>query len=457
MAAGIVALVLQARPDLSWRDMQYLTLKTAVPVNLDDDDWVETATGAKYNHKYGYGKLDAYAMVRAAETFEKLKPQAWYHSPVLTVNHQIPEGETGLRTEIVITKEQLEAANLDHVEQITVTMNAKHPVRGEMSVDLVSPSGLVSNIATARKPDISKEGYKDWKFMTVKHWYVSYSLNFLTCTNLYSRGESGVGTWAVIIKDHVPNGKTGTLIDWQINLWGESIDPAKAVAHPYPGDQSPPPGEHPTSTPAIVTTTSVVAPHPTTKPTQSVPDNHVDRPTKPRPTASTTETPSSTSTPSAQESDKSKSGFLWSFMPSFSGFSKTTQAWIWMTVGAIVLFIAGLAIYIYKKSHKDHPDGRDYEFQQLAAEDLEDATDDEDHEGGANGGGVAAGGKKKKAKELYDAFRPEDDDDEFFGDDSSDDGDGRGYQERRYSSDDVGGTGSGSGSGSAVEGRGRSR
>lgn len=150
--------------------MQYLTLLTAVPVNLKDPDWVDTASGAKYNHKYGYGKLDAGAMVHAARDYQLLKPQAWYHSPVLTVNHEIPEGDTGLRTEIVITEEQLKNANLDHVEQITVTMNARHPHRGEMSVDLISPSGLVSNIATARKLDASSEGYKDWKFMTVKHW-----------------------------------------------------------------------------------------------------------------------------------------------------------------------------------------------------------------------------------------------------------------------------------------------
>jgi len=34
LAAGIFALVLQVRPDISWRDMQYLAMDTAVPINL---------------------------------------------------------------------------------------------------------------------------------------------------------------------------------------------------------------------------------------------------------------------------------------------------------------------------------------------------------------------------------------------------------------------------------------
>lgn len=150
--------------------MQYLAWNTAVPINEDDDDWIETAAGKKFNHKYGYGKLDAWAMVQAAKEFKSVKPQAWYHSPVLTVNHKIPEGETGLKTAIIVTDEQLKEANLERVEHVTVKMNLRHTIRGEVSVDLISPHGVTSHISTARKYDKSSEGYKDWEFMTVKHW-----------------------------------------------------------------------------------------------------------------------------------------------------------------------------------------------------------------------------------------------------------------------------------------------
>ena len=49
-------------------------------------------------------------------------------------------------------------------------MNVEHGCRGDLSVDLISPSGLVSHISATRKMDKSDEGYKDWTFMTVVHW-----------------------------------------------------------------------------------------------------------------------------------------------------------------------------------------------------------------------------------------------------------------------------------------------
>jgi kexin len=170
LAAGIFALVLSVRPDLTWRDLQYLSMNTAIPVNEDDGMWEETAIGKMYSHRYGYGKLDAYAIVKAAKNFKSVQPQTWYKSPVIAVNHEIPQGQKGLRSQIEITKEQLKDANLARIEHIQVHMNANHGKRGDMSVDLISPKGIVSHIATKRDLDNSALGYKNWDFMTVKHW-----------------------------------------------------------------------------------------------------------------------------------------------------------------------------------------------------------------------------------------------------------------------------------------------
>lgn len=150
--------------------MQYLVLETAVPVNTADEDWEETAIGKLYNHRYGYGKLDAYAIVNAAKKFKLVKPQSWYHSPTLEVNQGIPQNAKGLHTVIEVTKADLQKANLARIEHVTVNMNANHGKRGDMSVDLISPKGIVSHIATARKLDESGDGYNNWDFMSVKHW-----------------------------------------------------------------------------------------------------------------------------------------------------------------------------------------------------------------------------------------------------------------------------------------------
>jgi kexin len=162
---------LEIRPDLTWRDMQWLVMDTAVPVNEDDkDDWQTTAIGKKFSHTFGYGKIDSYALVEAAKTWKNVKPQAWYYSPWVHVNQLIPQGDMGLKSTVEVTADDLKKANLERVEHVTVTMNVNHTRRGDLSVDLISPNGIVSHIATTRKYDAAVTGYQDWTFMSVVHW-----------------------------------------------------------------------------------------------------------------------------------------------------------------------------------------------------------------------------------------------------------------------------------------------
>lgn len=177
LAAGIFALALQVRPDLTWRDMQYLVMRTAVPVNTEDPDWQKTYIGKMYSHTYAYGKVDSYALVEAAKTWELVKPQAWFYSPWVHVHHPIPQGAVGLTVAVEITKEMLQAANLARIEHVTVTMNIEHTRRGDLSVDLVSPENIVSHLSVTRRLDDAEVGYEDWTFMSVVHWWV-YSLCF---------------------------------------------------------------------------------------------------------------------------------------------------------------------------------------------------------------------------------------------------------------------------------------
>ena len=169
LGAGIFALVLSVRPELSWRDLQYLCVQTAVPVN-ENEEWDTTYIGKKYSHTFGYGKLDTYAIVEAAKTFVSVKPQAWYKSPWQHVKHDIPQGLQGLSSSFEITKEALQAANFERVEHITVTMNIEHSRRGDLSVELRSPHNVVSHLSTTRRNDEHAVGYVDWTFMSVVHW-----------------------------------------------------------------------------------------------------------------------------------------------------------------------------------------------------------------------------------------------------------------------------------------------
>lgn len=158
--------------------MQYIALESAVPVDPEDGEWQQTTIGKQYSHTFGYGKVDTYALVETAKTWENVKPQAWFYSPWLHVKKEIPQGDQGLSVDFEVTKEMLEEANLERLEHVTVTMNVEHTQRGDLSVDLISPDNIVSHISAVRKLDKSDQGYDDWTFMSVVHWYVLLTLVF---------------------------------------------------------------------------------------------------------------------------------------------------------------------------------------------------------------------------------------------------------------------------------------
>ncbi|KAI9730958.1 MAG: pheromone processing endoprotease [Claussenomyces sp. TS43310] len=404
LAAGIFALVLSIRPDLTWRDMQYLVMQTALPVNLDTGEWQTTSIGKKYSHTFGYGKIDTWATIEAAKTFESVKPQAWFYSPWLHVNEAIPQGDTGLAVTFEVTPEMLKGANLERLEHVTVTMNVDHSRRGDLSVELLSPDGITSHLSATREPDDASTGYEDWTFMSVVHW-----------------GESGIGKWTVIVKDTQVNEFNGTFTDWHLKLWGECINPAVATLLPMPTDNDDDDHDETLSTTTLAATPTRVDPGPSSTAVLGNPTDHPDRPTKPTPepepkpsgteddAVEATKTSTSTSTPSASETAAGNSSWLPSFFPTF-GLSNKTQIWVYGSLASMLVFCGGLGVYFYLARRKRLRSDRDkYEFERLDNDDeaqhLTHSDDGRSPSRGAGGGGAAARMKgRRRAGELYDAF-----------------------------------------------------
>lgn len=156
-------------------------------VDPKDHDWERTAAGRLYNNKFGYGALDAYAYVKAAQTWKLVKPQAWLHSDTIQINggrthdyghenYSYEGGEKirshGFESALSITKEMLLDNNLESLEHIDVRVWISHSRRGDVEVELISPNGIKSVLAKKRPFDDATTGYPGWRFMTVKHWYV---------------------------------------------------------------------------------------------------------------------------------------------------------------------------------------------------------------------------------------------------------------------------------------------
>ncbi|KAL8714898.1 MAG: hypothetical protein Q9220_001411 [cf. Caloplaca sp. 1 TL-2023] len=407
LGAGVFALAFDVRPELTWRDLQHILVHTAVPVN-EQEDWETTSIGKKFSHTYGYGKLDAYAIVEMARSMELLKPQAWYNSPWQHIKHAIPQGTDGLISTFEVTEAALKEANLETLEHVTVTMNIEHTRRGDISVELRSPTNFVSHLSVVRKLDDAAAGYTDWTFSSVAHW-----------------GETGVGKWSIVVKDTVVNEHNGTFTDWKLTLWGECMDASTQELLPMPTEHDD--DDHDVISASFSTTQ--VTPGAEESGTPANPTDHIHRPVNSKPTAgsvaSSVGTPEMTASPTATATSTSPDHFLPHYFPTF-GVSKRTQIWIYGALAMIVIFCAGLGTYFLVQRRKRLRNSRDaYEF---------DVLEDADAGRGLTG---AAGGRRprRRAGELYDAFAGESDEEQLL---SESEEEGKDYHDEEVDSEGRG-------------------
>ena len=119
-----------------------------------------------------------------AQKWELVKPQAWIHLPAIQLsggamnaNFEMsggdPIGPGGISSKITVTADTLEEHNFETLEHITVRVWIQHSKRGDVSVELVSPNGIKSILATPRPGDTADTGFPGWRFMSVKHWCVT--------------------------------------------------------------------------------------------------------------------------------------------------------------------------------------------------------------------------------------------------------------------------------------------
>lgn len=222
------------------------------------------------------------------------------------------------------------------------------------------------------------------------------------------RGESGEGTWTVIVKDTKPNEHNGTWTDFHLKLWGESTDPKLATLLPMPTEEDD--DDHDLIQTTTIPPTTVTPPPgfistgdlPTTTPT-----DHPDRPTKPTPSG--TDTISTGEEETLPESTETASSWLPGFLPTF-GASKTAQAWIYGSLALILIFCTGLGIYLYmaRRRRLRNSPRDDYEFELLDEEEAEGLASGEKN---TRAGGKRAG-RRTRGGELYDAFAGGSDDED---------------------------------------------
>ncbi|XP_055963497.1 proprotein convertase subtilisin/kexin type 7 isoform X2 [Sorex fumeus] len=209
LAAGMIALMLQARPCLTWRDVQHIIVFTAAQYEDRRADWVTNKAGFRHSHQHGFGLLNAWRLVNAAKVWTSVPYLASYASPVLKENRAIPLAPQTLEVSWNVSRTDLEMSGLKTLEHVAVTVSITHPRRGSLELRLFCPSGMMSLIGAPRSMDSDPNGFNDWTFSTVRCW-----------------GEIAKGTYRLVIRDVGDEvAPAGVLLHWRLTLYGSMWSP----------------------------------------------------------------------------------------------------------------------------------------------------------------------------------------------------------------------------------------
>ena len=201
LVAGVVALMLEANPNLTWRDVQRILAYTAFQNDPSDVDWTLNGAGHWVNHKYGFGRVDAGAAGVAAETWVTL-PETIAEEYDWGVTSFIPIPDDGVN-DVELTLEVVASA-IESVEFVEFTVDLQHEWQGDVEITLISPDGTRSRVE-GREND-SDDGF-DYTFTSRRHL-----------------DENPNGTWTLRLFDSFPFIDSGNLFDASLRLIGIPAD-----------------------------------------------------------------------------------------------------------------------------------------------------------------------------------------------------------------------------------------
>lgn len=199
LVSGVVALMLQANPDLGYRDVQEILIRTAEQNDANGGGWITNGAGFHFNVKYGAGLVDAAAATTQASTWTNLAAMQTFSISAPALALEIPDGNaTGVAHAFGVSN-----SNSLRVEHVTVHVKAAHQYRGNLEWYLTSPSGVRARLARARLNDTGAD--LDWTFMTTHFW-----------------GERSEGNWSLQVVDPTV-GDVGTLESATITFFGTPV------------------------------------------------------------------------------------------------------------------------------------------------------------------------------------------------------------------------------------------
>lgn len=237
IVSGIVALMLEANPDLGYRDVQEILARSAQFVDPAARSWITTKSttwnggGAMFSPDYGFGEVDAHAAVRLAEAYEylhvvpaddrnvKTATKASDIEPIAIEGNK--EKDVDFKT-ISFVIEVTDVLDLNHID---LKLNAKFVNPSEIFVDLTSPTGTQVTLIDTPQNALVVESLGNPEISAIP-WPAK---GFAMGTDVFW-GETSKGTWTVTV-GVVNFGTGGTVEGATLSVYGDEPSAEKEFVY----------------------------------------------------------------------------------------------------------------------------------------------------------------------------------------------------------------------------------
>jgi subtilisin-like proprotein convertase family protein len=256
VTAGVVALMLEARPSLTWRDVKHILAITAEKIDgpnslqdptdyvldpilntLDhprgrdvsghdyDYKWILNGAGHLFSNWYGFGRVNAANAVVTAQnyelgslgTFEQTLNSfgIWYYNSG-TINLPVYEQDGATGAEISDTS--IWIGHNYKVEYVQIELVTDHPFPGDLAIMLESPSGTESRLLTANS--------------MLLLWNATRSSLTIPLGSSAFYEELSEGFWTLRVLDGSDARGNGSIVSWKLLVSGHR--PVAERVYPYP-------------------------------------------------------------------------------------------------------------------------------------------------------------------------------------------------------------------------------
>ncbi|URQ63850.1 S8 family serine peptidase [SAR86 cluster bacterium] len=206
--AGVIALMLEANPNLTWRAVKHILATTSQKVDLNQTytqqdtvqyQWTTNAAGYSHHHWYGFGKIDGAAAVSLAQTFNSEDLGSFFTTDYTTPDETFSIPDEGTVTQTISLTKPENGSGI--VEFVRVSFSFTHTIANSVGIRVQSPSGTYIPILQPYTNLASSPS--------------NYTVD-IGAAGFY--GENMEGVWTVEFRDYVGDSSSGTA-KWGIEVY----------------------------------------------------------------------------------------------------------------------------------------------------------------------------------------------------------------------------------------------